>query len=58
MDVDRLFAEQQKAGRSVLTEVHAKDILRAWGLRSRRVRKPSIWNKPRRTQPGSGTRSS
>jgi acyl-CoA synthetase (NDP forming) len=32
MDVDRLFAEQQKAGRSVLTELHAKDILRAWGL--------------------------
>jgi acyl-CoA synthetase (NDP forming) len=32
MDVDRLFAEHQQAGRSVLTELHAKEILRAWGL--------------------------
>jgi len=32
MDVDRMFAGYRKAGPSVLTELHAKDILRAWGL--------------------------
>ena len=32
MDVDQLFAAYEQTGRSVLTELHAKDVLRAWGL--------------------------